>query len=293
MGPTASGKSDLALEVARRTGAHVVSADSMQVYAGMDIGTAKPTARQRAEIPHHLLDVCQPEDDFSVVDFARLAANAMTEAEALGAPVVVVGGTGLYVSALVDGLRIPERYPAVRKDLEADADTTGLHRRLQEMDPVAAARMEPTNRRRVIRALEVCLGSGRPFSSYGPGLDVYRPNPQYRLMGVSIDRSELDARIDDRFDRLMERGLLQEVERLAPRLGRTASQALGYKELAAHLRGEVGLADAVDEAKRRTRRFARRQQRWFARDPRIAWSGFDDNPLVVADMVLGESDLCS
>lgn len=271
VGPTASGKSALALELARRHGAEIVSADAMAVYRGMDIGTAKPTVEERAGVPHHGLDVVDPGEEFTVAQFQELAAAAIADIEGRRRPVVVVGGTGLYIRAVVDDFDVPPRYPEIRCRLEADADTEGLWRRLAELDPVGSTKMLPTNRRRIIRALEVTIGSGRPFSEFGPGVDCHPPT-RFMLAGLDIDRHELDRRIDDRYDRQMIEGMLSEVAAVAEHgMSRTAAQALGYKELLTHLRGDCTLDDALDEAKRRTRRFARRQQRWFRRDPRIVW----------------------
>jgi tRNA dimethylallyltransferase len=274
VGPTASGKSALALVLARRNpGTELVSADSMQVYRGMDIGTAKPSAAERAEVPHHLLDLVDPDEEFTVARFQVAVRAAVADIEARGGWPVLVGGTGLYLRAVTDGLAIPGRYPEVRAGLEAEADTARLHARLVRLDPVAAARMEPTNRRRVIRALEVTLGSGRPFSSFGPGLEAYPPT-RFRLVGLRVPRDVLDARIAERVRRQLDAGWLDEVRRLAARpggLSRTAAQALGYRELLDPLAGRCRLDEAVDLIIARTRRFARRQERWFRRDPRIEW----------------------
>jgi tRNA dimethylallyltransferase len=186
---------------------------------------------------------------------------------------VVVGGTGLYVRGLVDELEVPGQFPGVRAELEDEPDTAVLHRRLAELDPVAAARMEPSNRRRVVRALEVTVGAGRPFSSFGPGLDAYPPIPT-RQVGLQVPLDVLDARITARVDAMFEAGLLDEVRRLAAEPGgfsRTARQALGYREVLEHLEDGVPLGEAVERIVTRTRRFARRQIRWFRRDPRIQW----------------------
>jgi tRNA dimethylallyltransferase len=272
VGPTASGKSALAVELATgRPGTEIVSADAMAVYRGMDIGTAKPSPDERAGIVHHLIDEVDPTEDYTVARFAARVGDVVGEIEARGGSVVVVGGTGLYVRAVVDAFAVPPRFPALRAELETDPDTEALYRRLVELDPVAAAKILATNRRRIIRALEVGLGSGRPFSSFGPGVDHYGPT-RFLLAGLDIDRAVMDRRIDERYDRQLAEGFLAEVRALVERgLSPTAAQALGYRELAAHLDGRCTLEAAVDEAKRRTRRFARRQQRWFRRDPRIRW----------------------
>jgi tRNA dimethylallyltransferase len=274
VGPTASGKSDLALAVARRYGGvELVAADAMQVYRGMDIGTAKPTAAERDEVPHHLVDVADPGDDFSLARYVELGRAALADIESRGKRAVIVGGTGLYVRGLVDDFEVPGQWPAVREELERDPDTAALHRRLTELDPVAASRMEAGNRRRIVRALEVTVGSGRPFSSFGPGMAAY-PLVATVQLGLEWPLDELDSRIESRAHAMVDGGLVAEVEALAARpggLSRTARQALGYREVLEHLDGVVSLDEAVTTIVARTRQFARRQVRWFRRDPRIVW----------------------
>jgi len=278
VGPTASGKSALALAAARaRPGVELVSVDSMAVYRGMDIGTDKPTPAERAAVPYHLLDLVEPSEEFTVQRFQAAADAALADIAARGGRALLVGGTGLYLRAVVDRLRIPGRWPALSAALDAEAGRPGgtarLHAELARLDPAAAARIEPGNRRRVVRALEVTRGSGRPFSSFGPGLEAYPPTPVV-LVGLRLDPARHDARIEARFTGLLERGLLEEVRALAAApggLARTARQALGYRELLAHLEEGVPLETAVAEALRRTRAFARRQWAWFRRDPRIRW----------------------
>lgn len=286
VGTTASGKSGLALDLARRRpDVEIVSVDSMQVYRGMDIGTAKPTPAERAEVQHHLLDVADPWDDYSLARFQAGARAALADIERRGRRALLVGGTALYLRAVVDDLDIPGQHPDVRAELEAVADTRALHTRLIAVDPVAAARMEPDNRRRIVRALEVTLGSGRPFSSFGPGLDRHRGDV-IRQVGIRLPPDVVAARIAARYDQQLADGFLDEVDALAtlPRpLSRTAGQALGYRELLAHRRGEVTLDEAVDRAVRRTRRFARRQRAWFRRDPRITWLQAGSDPCEAAD----------
>jgi tRNA dimethylallyltransferase len=281
VGATASGKSTLALALARRDPAfELVSVDSMQVYRGMDIGTAKPSPEERAEVPHHLLDVADPWEDFTLARWAAAARGAIAGIEGRGRRALLVGGTGLYLRAIVDQLAVPGRFPGVRAELEAEADTAALHRRLVALDPVAAGRMERTNRRRVVRALEVTLGSGRPFSSYGPGLDVY-PSTPFALVGIAVQHEVVARRIEERYRDQMAAGFLDEVRGLLaePRgMSHTARQALGYAELIDHLAGGRDLDDAVELAVRRTRRFARRQGSWFRRDPRIEWLHADGDP---------------
>ncbi|MGQ0520871.1 MAG: tRNA (adenosine(37)-N6)-dimethylallyltransferase MiaA [Actinomycetota bacterium] len=291
VGPTASGKSALAVELARRCpGVELVSVDSMQVYEGMDIGTAKPSPAERAEVPVHLVDLADPCEDFSVVRFQAAARAVLAAIEERGHRALLVGGTGLYVRAVVDGLAVPPQWPAVRAELEAESDTAALHRRLAGLDPVAAGRMLPGNRRRVVRALEVVLGSGRPFSSFGAGLGAHPPVP-FRLCGVWLPRPVIGRRIATRLAAMVDAGLVDEVRGLAARpggLSRTAAQALGYREVLRHLAGECSLEEAVDEAVRRTRAFARRQRMWFRRDPRITWYGTDEHPVAVLPALLGD-----
>ena len=281
VGPTASGKSEVAMGVARLIGgAEIVTLDSMQVYRGMDIGTATPSAAEQAEVPHHLIDLVDPCEEFAVAQLQDRAHAVIDEIRDRGAVPVLVGGTGLYVRAVIDDLRIPGRYPEVRAELETGPDTAALHRRLVDLDPVAAGRMEPTNRRRIVRALEVTIGSGEPFSSYGPGLGHYPVTP-FVQVGLCWDRGQLDERIAARYERQLADGFLDEVRSLAERpISRTASQALGYKELLRHVQGEMTLDEALDLAVVRTRRFARRQERWFRRDPRVHWL---DAPATPAD----------
>ena len=293
VGPTASGKSALALAVAReRPGTEIVAVDSMQVYRGMDVGTASPTPAERAAVVHHMVDVFDPSDECTVGLFQRQALEVLDDLDRRGVPSVLVGGTGLYVRAVVDRLEIPGRFPEVRAELE-NAGSEELYRRLLVEDPDAAEKIEPTNRRRVVRALEVTIGSGRPFSSYGPGIDRYPPAP-FPLFGLRVPRSVLDLRIDARFRAQIDAGLLDEVDALAGgALSRTAGRALGYQELLAHRRGECSLDEAIERAVRRIRRFARRQDRWFRRDPRIQWIDVNDNPLAGLDAVLSDFPSCS
>ncbi len=291
VGTTASGKSALAMHLARSIGdVELVSVDSMQVYRGMNIGTAKPTDAERAEVPHHLIDIVEPTEDFTVSDFQRSARAAIADIVARGATPVLVGGTGLHLRAVIDDLDIPGRYPEIAASLAEEADTRALYARLTELDPDAAEKMEPGNRRRVLRALEVYIGSGRGFSTYGPGLDQY-PETRFRLVGLRLPRRVIDERIADRYGEQMEVGFLDEVQTLsalAPGLSRTAAQALGYRQLLAHLAGCCSLDDALEAAIVATRRFARRQERWFRRDPRITWLDADTNPMEVADQLVGQ-----
>ena len=291
LGPTASGKTELAIEVALALGEiEVVMADAMCVYRGMDIGTAKPTAAQRAEVPHHLVDITEPHEDFSIAQFQATASAIVADIESRRRRALVVGGSGLYVRTLVDRLSPPAQFPEARAELDGEPDTARLHARLAELDPVAASRMEPTNRRRVLRALEVTVGSGRPFSEHGSALAEYGPT-RFRQVGIWVPRDILAVRIDRRYREQMEAGFLDEVRRLDeldPPLSRTAAQALGYKELLEHLHGEATLEEALETAIARTRAFARRQRVWFRRDPRITWLGAPDDPRTLLPALLGD-----
>ena len=268
----------------------VLCVDSMQVYRGMDIGTAKPSPADQARVPHHLLDLVDAAEDFTVARYQGAAQLALAEIEGRGGRALLVGGTGLYFQAVVDRLTPPGRYPDVRLELEAEPDTAALHRRLEEIDPLAASRMLPSNRRRVIRALEVSVGSGRPFSTFGPGIGTY-PATRFRIAGLWLPRALVGQRIDARFRAMLGSGLLDEVARLADRpggLSRTARQALGYREVLAHLEDGVPLESAAADAVRRTKAFARRQRVWWRRDPRITWFGAAENPLAVIPALLGD-----
>ena len=284
VGATASGKSAVALEVARALGdVEIVSVDSMQVYRGLDIGTAKPTPAERTAVPHHLLDLVDVEDEFSVAEFQRAASRALADIASRGRRALLVGGTGLYLRAVIDDLELPGQYPEARAALAAEPDTAALHARLAALDPAAAARTTPSNRRRVERALEVTIGSGRPFSTFGPGLDAYPPIATVQV-GVEVTLEELDRRIEARVADMLAAGLVAEVTALEGRaLSRTAAAALGYAEVLAHLAGACTLEEAAAEIVRRTRRLARRQLRWFRRDPRISWAAPGDAVGVVRD----------
>ena len=284
VGPTASGKSAVAMAVAEQLGdVELVSIDSMQVYRGMDVGTAKPTAVERSRVPHHLLDLVDPSDEFTVAEFQRAYAAALAVIADRGHRALLVGGTGLYHRAVIDDLDLPGEWPEERRRLEAEATEHGpmvLHARLARLDPAAAARMEPTNVRRIVRALEVIQGSGRAFSTYGPGLDVFPPSPVIQV-GLRWDRAVLAARIAERVRGMIVDGLVAEVEAILGRGGfsRTAAQAIGYQEIVAHLRGELGWDAALDRVVVRTRQFATRQLRWFQRDPRVRWVDVTADPV--------------
>jgi tRNA dimethylallyltransferase len=276
VGPTASGKSALAHQLAiEARDVDILAVDAMTVYRGMDLGTAKPTAAERVEVNYHLIDLVEPSEEFTVAQFQAAAREAAAEVWQLGGAVLYVGGTGLYGRAVIDNFEIPGQFPEVRADLESrvDAELASLYEQLRELDPLAASRMEPTNARRVVRALEVTLASGRPFSSYGAGLRSYGPVRVVQV-GLRVESDELDARIETRFRRWLELGLVEEVAALAasPRgLSRTARQAVGYRELLRHVEDGVALELCVSDALAQSRRLARRQRSWFQRDPRIEW----------------------
>jgi len=277
VGPTASGKSEAALAIAPGLGAEIVSVDSMLVYRGMDVGTAKPTAEQRVAVPHHMLDLAEPSERFTVARYQELARSALRSV----ARPLLVGGSGLYLRAVLDELAFPPEDPVVRASLEAEADDLGadaLYRRLADMDPVAAARIEPGNVRRIIRALEVTAISGAPFSSFATAWDRYDAN-RVRAAGIRMDREVQKIRIGERVLAMLRNGWLEEVQGLLDRgFGGwlTASRAIGYAELAEYLDGRLSLDEAAERTVKRTRELARRQMAWFRRDPRIRW--FDVGP---------------
>ena len=275
VGATATGKSDLAVELALRLGGEVVNADSMQLYSGMDVGTAKLTEAERRGVPHHLLDVWEVRVAANVADYQRLVRPQLLEIAARGRPAVLVGGSGLYVRAALDDLAFPGTDDAVRARLEAELAEVGpavLHGRLAALDPAAAAAILPSNGRRVVRALEVVEITGASFTATLPEPSAYAV-PAVQL-GLALDRATLDARIESRVERMWAAGLVEEVRRLAEaglRDGRTASRALGYAQVLRHLDGEWTEEEARAETVRATRRFARRQESWFRRDPRVHW----------------------
>jgi tRNA dimethylallyltransferase len=292
VGPTASGKTEAAVRVAEALGAEILSIDSMQVYRGMDVGTAKPTDEQRGRVPHHLLDLVEPSEAFSVAAFQAAAGEAADDVRRRGRRPLLVGGSGLYLRAVVDRLKFPGTESDVRGDLEEEAAAVGaerMHGRLAEMDPVAASKIEPANVRRTVRALEVAAITGRPFSSYAAAWDSYPPD-RVRAAGVRLTPEQLSTRAEQRVQEMLAAGWIEEVERLvAAGFGGwlTSTQAIGYAELARHLAGELRLEDAVRQTVTRTRHLARRQMAWFRRDPRIRWfdAGDDGAASVVNDLV--------
>jgi len=295
VGPTAVGKSRLAVAVAQRltsTGqpAEIVNADSMLVYRGMDIGTAKPTAAERGGVRHHLIDVLDVRETATVADFQHRARAVVADCQDRGVVPVLVGGSALYVRAIVDDVRFPGTDATLRAELEAELALRGpepLHRRLAELDPASAAHILPGNGRRVVRALEVIALTGDPFTATLPARHYALPGVVQ--VGLDIDRARLDQRIAERVDRMWVAGLVAEVRRLAYaglREGRTASRALGYRQVLAHLDGELSEEEARTRTVAATRRFARRQDGWFRKDPRISWLAFDRSDLTDAVVAL-------
>jgi tRNA dimethylallyltransferase len=280
VGATASGKSDLALDLAEALGGEIVNTDAMQVYRGMDIGTAKLPLAERRGIPHHLLDLLDVTEPATVAEFQRWARAAIAECRGRGVVPVLVGGSALYTRAILDEFDFPgtdtevrARYDAALVELGAEA----LHRRLAEVDPAAAASILPTNGRRIVRALEVIEITGRPFTATLPA-PTYA-DPRTVQIGVDIDRDTLDARIAARVGRMWDQGFVEEVRRLAAaglREGLTANRALGYRQVLAFLDGELTEAEAREQTITGTRRFARRQDSWFRKDARITWVRYDD-----------------
>lgn len=278
VGPTATGKSALALEVARQNpDFEIVSIDSMQIYRGMDIGTAKPSPAELREVPHHMIDVADPAEDWSVVQFQTEARAAIAEIESRGKQAILVGGTGLHYHAIVDDLRFPPQDLAVRKELEERAttpeETKVLYEELRSLDPAAANKIEPNNTRRIIRALEVIQITGMPFSASGPGVatftDAYL---SVRAFGIEYETEQLAERIAARVADMRVKELTDEVKTLAANpWSRTAQQGIGYKEILEYLSGNYSEDEAYEQIAARTRKFARRQRSWFRRDPRIAW----------------------
>ncbi len=280
VGPTAAGKTDLSLDLAEALGGEIVNTDAMQVYKGMDIGTAKHPVEERRGIPHHLMDLLEVTEPASVAEFQRWARDVIADCRARGVTPVLVGGSALYTRAILDRFEFPGTDPAVRARLEEELTAVGseaLHRRLASLDPDAAARIIATNGRRVVRALEVIEITGRPFSASLPEL-TYATDDAHQI-GVDIPRDVLDERIALRVERMWEAGFVEEVRRLADRGlrdGRTAHRALGYQQVLAFLDGTISEQEAKELTVAGTRRFARRQDSWFRTDPRITWVAWDD-----------------
>lgn len=278
------------MRVAAALGAQIVSVDSATVYRQMDIGTGKPSEADRAKVPHHMIDLVDPSESVTVADFQSGGRAAVQEIQRCGAVPLLVGGSGLYFRALVDDLEFPGTDPAIRGHLEAQARQAGaesIHRRLMKVDPEAASSIHPSNTRRTVRALEVYQLTGRPFSSFRVAWDSRRSIYPLRVAGLQLPIAVLDEHIDARVDRLIRSGWVQEVERLSDRgsgRSRTSLQVLGYAQILAYLDGSRSLEQAVAEIKGRTRKFARRQLRWFRADPRVRW--FDDPQAALEHLTL-------
>ena len=283
-GATATGKSDLAVELAKKIGGEIVNADSMQLYRGMDIGTAKLTQDERRGIPHHLLDLVDVSTDVNVAWYQEQARLVIDQLLAQGIPAIVVGGTGFYIKAILDDLNFPDTDPAVREKLTLEAEKIGgdaLHKRLGILDPAAAAAIPRENVRRVIRALEVIEITGKPFTANLPRENSTK-YPDALQFGLTMDRELLDLRVDKRVERMFEKGLVAEVEQLIGQgllEGKTARAALGYAQVISMLAGDISLEQAISETKLATRQYIRRQETWFRRDQRITWLDSDSNRL--------------
>lgn len=284
VGPTAAGKTGLSLDIAAALGGEIVNTDAMQVYRGMDIGTAKLPVAERRGIPHHLLDTHSVRDPATVAQFQQWARAAIAELRAVARPPVLVGGSALYTRAILDHFEFPGTDPALRaqwEDALAARGSVELHRVLAERDPDAAARILPDNGRRIVRALEVIDLTGRKFSATLPRQEYV--DAATVQLGLRIDRAVLEERIEQRVAEMFEAGLVAEVERLLDEGladGRTASRAIGYRQVMAHLAGELTLADARERTVIATRQFARRQLAWWRKDPRIHWLDHDDPDMV-------------
>ena len=289
LGPTASGKTDVALAVARATGAEILSVDSMQVYRGMDLGTAKPSPAERAAVPHHLLDVVNPDESFTVARFVELADGVIADAKRRRVPLIATGGTPLYYKALFEGLfEGPAADQSTRSRLR-DLPNEELFRRLSQVDPAAAARIHPNDQKRLVRALEVYELTGQPISSFQTHWASGERRHAAVWVGLGWDREALNRRINARVKAMMAGGWLDEARRLLatyPTLSHTAAEATGYRELIDHLRGKLSLEDAVEQIKIATRQLARRQMKWFRRFKDVTWLAGDQPAQVLAGQIV-------
>lgn len=282
IGPTAVGKTELSLSLGETLGGQIISADSMQVYRGMDIGTAKPSKAERHKVVHHLLDVVDPDQTFNVADYVRLAEEVLNRLKTQKILPILSGGTGLYVDALLDGFLFPDTSadPKIREELQtqAEEDPQSLFQELENVDPLSAQRLHPNDLRRIIRALEVYRRTGEPISVLQRKKESGERPYQPLYIGLTRRRPELYARIDRRVDQMIEQGLVEEVTNLLETYPEqpTALQALGYKEIGHYLRGEMTLVEATELLKRDTRRYAKRQLSWFQRNQRIHWFNRSD-----------------
>ena len=290
LGPTASGKSDSCMAAAlANANTELVVCDAMQVYKRMDIGTAKPTAQDQAQVPHHCINMVAPSERFTVSDYQVKARAAVADITDRGKNALVVAGTGLYLTSLIDELSFPGEWPEIRRELQQEPEVSRLYRQLKELDPEAASKIERSNRRRIERALEVCIGSGKPFSATGPGTGAYPDNGVVQI-GLLWPREMLVARVEQRVHNMMAAGFLDEVQQLRKdgNMSHTAKQALGYAELLRHLEGKCTLEQAVGDIVIHTRQFAVRQERWFRRDPRITWVNIEHDPVSEIGSVLAK-----
>jgi tRNA dimethylallyltransferase len=267
----------------------LVVCDAMQVYKRMDIGTAKPTVQDQAQVPHHCIDMVAPSERFTVSDYQVKARAAVADITGRGKNALVVAGTGLYLTSLIDELSFPGEWPEIRRELQQEPEVSRLYRQLKELDPEAASKIERSNRRRIERALEVCIGSGKPFSATGPGTGAYPDNGVVQI-GLLWPREMLVARVEQRVHNMMAAGFLDEVQQLRKdgNMSHTAKQALGYAELLRHLEGKCTLEQAVGDIVIHTRQFAVRQERWFRRDPRITWVNIESDPVSEIGSVLAK-----
>jgi tRNA dimethylallyltransferase len=267
----------------------LVVCDAMQVYKRMDIGTAKPTVQDQAQVPHHCIDMVAPSERFTVSDYQVKARAAVADITGRGKNALVVAGTGLYLTSLIDELSFPGEWPEIRRELQQEPEVSRLYRQLKELDPEAASKIERSNRRRIERALEVCIGSGKPFSATGPGTGAYPDNGVVQI-GLLWPREMLVARVEQRVHNMIAAGFLDEVQQLRKdgNMSHTAKQALGYAELLRHLEGKCTLEQAVGDIVIHTRQFAVRQERWFRRDPRITWVNIERDPVSEIGSVLAK-----
>ena len=290
-GATAIGKSDLAVEIAKELGAEIINADSMQLYKGMDIGTAKLTLSERQGIEHHLLDAVDVKTDVTVSWYQDIARAKIDELRGAGKNVVVVGGTGFYIKAILDDLNFPETDPNVREKLNQEAEEIGgdaMHQRLAQLDPAASLAIPKENVRRVVRALEVIEITGKPFTAILPRADSTK-YPDAMQFGLAMDRESLDIRIDSRVKKMWDLGFVDEVEALINEgilEGKTAQAAIGYAQIIRVKHGSISEAEAIEDTARATRQYARRQETWFSKDLRITWLSAKSNLLERTDSVL-------
>ena len=292
-GPTATGKSDLAVELALSLGGEIINADSMQLYQGMDIGTAKLSMTERRGVPHHLLDILTVDQDASVAQYQELARATVNQLQANARPAIIVGGTGLYIKSIFDEMNFPDTDPVVRARLEAEAEEYGaaqLFQRLQEVDPRAAEAIDSANTRRIIRALEVIELTGAPYSATLP-TDKSELYPQAHHFGLAMPREQLAPRIEERVHRMFNSGLVDEVVALKEAgilNGATAQRAIGYRQSLQYLAGEISIAEAIESTIVATRQYVRRQETWFKRDQRIQWLAPNINRFEAISQAIGQ-----